>query len=67
MSGQAPNQSLGSAEIQQALWLQVKRLGNRFRGSTKSRRKAAARDFQEALRIFNYFIVEHRLPKNEAD
>jgi hypothetical protein len=51
-------------QVELDLWHEVKRTGAIFRASLNGNRPAAAREFQEALRVFNYFIVEHQLPKS---
>ena len=62
---QSTSQAMKLHETERELWLEVKRSGQVFRDSVNGNRKAAAREFQAALRLFNSFIVEHPLtPKS---
>ncbi len=56
---QSTSQAMKLYETERALWLEVKQSGQVFRDSVKGNRKAAASEFQAALRRFNRFIVEH--------
>jgi len=51
-------------KIELELLRKVERAGANFHASLNGNREVAAREFEEALRLFSDLIIRHQLPKS---